>query len=136
MRRLRTDAWGRAMKIVLSGMLSIAAVAGSLLAGELRVSPEGLSPRTAIDQIRAARERGDSSRWTVRISPGEYRLTEPLTLLSGDGNIAFHGDAGAILTGGGEIGPWTDDGDGVWSAPIPVGADGKPVWFESLFVNG
>ena len=113
-----------------------AALGSALWAGELEVAPGGLTPQMALERIRAARERGDGSRWTVRVRAGEYRLTEPLGFLPGDSNIVFCGESNAVLTGGGAIGPWTDDGDGVWSARIPKGADGKPVWFESLFVNG
>ena len=118
-------------------LLAVVAMAASCLsAGELRVSPGGLSPHAAIDRIRFARAGGDVGPWTVEVAKGEYFLSEPLTLLPGDRDIVFRGADGAVFTGGGEVGPWEDDGNGVWSAPIPKGPDGAPVWFEMLYVNG
>ena len=119
----------------------VAAVAFSLAAavapaGEVRVSPGGLSPAEAVARIRRERPAGDTSVWTVRIGAGEHFLPETLTLTPADSHLAFVGEPGAVLTGGRPIGPWKDDGGGVWSAPVPRDASGNPVWFEMLFVNG
>ena len=45
-------------------------------------------------------------------------------------------DGSTRITGAMAVGPWEDRGGGVWAAKIPLGADGKPVYTETLFVNG
>jgi len=124
------------MKNIVVCLLSVVFAVDFLGAGELRISPNGHSLRVALEGIREVRKKGDDSHWTVMLTAGEYHLSEPLTLLPGDRNITFQGEVGTRLTGGGVIGPWKDDGDGVWSAPIPRDGNGAPIWFESLFVNG
>ena len=127
-----------------SGFLAFALAAAPLFGGELQVSPDGLSPHAAITQIRAAKARGDASAWTVKVAPGRYVLSEPLVLRPEDSGtpsapvrwVADGGAGEAVFAGGGLVTGWRDDGDGTWSAPVPTGADGRPVWFQSLYVNG
>ena len=109
---------------------------------ELFVSPEGLSPFDALKRIRASKASGDLSAWTVHVAPGWYEFKEPLVFLPEDSGapsapVRWVADGGkAVFAGGGRIAGWRDDGDGTWSAPLPKDAQGRPVWFRSLFVNG
>ena len=119
----------------LAGLVAAIAVLNGF-GGELRVTPGGLTPQGAVDAVRFARASGDTAPWTIRVAKGTYPLVKPLALGPGDRDIAFRGEDGAVLTGAGTVGPWTDDGNGVWSAPVPKGPDGAPVWFELLWVNG
>jgi len=107
----------------------------------LSVSPDGLSPQAAVERIRAAKRAGDTGAWTVRIAPGVYPLTETIVFRPEDSGTAespvtWIGAEGAVLSGGSVLKGWRNDGDGVWSAPLPKDKDGKPVFFESLYVNG
>jgi len=128
------------MRFLLLGMLL--SLSTATVARELSVSPEGLSPAEAIRTIRAAKASGERSAWTVHVAPGLYPLTEPLVLTPADSGtpeapVRWIADKGeAVFSGGRTIGGWMDDGAGVWSAPVPRDVDGKPIWFQSLFVNG
>ena len=108
----------------------------------VRVSPTGPSPAAAVAQIRAAKAAGDTSGWTVRVAPGFYELREPLVLRPEDSGtpsapVRWTAEGGeAVFAGGGAVSGWRDDGDGSWSAPLPKDAQGRPVWFQSLFING
>jgi len=108
---------------------------------EIVVSPDGLSPQGAVEKIRAAKRAGDRSAWTVRVAPGVYPLAEPLVFTPEDSGtpeapVTWIGADGAVLSGGAVLTNWRDDGEGVWSAPIPKNKEGEPVFFESLYVNG
>lgn len=114
-----------------------------LSGGEVRVSPDALSPHDALLAIREAKAKGDKSAWTVKVAPGRYVLTAPLVMRPEDSGtpsapvrwVAEEGGE-AVFAGGDRLTGWRDDGDGTWSAPVPTGADGKAVWFQSLYVNG
>ena len=108
---------------------------------KLVVSPNGMSPREALLAIRDAKAKGDTSAWTVHVRRGAYFLEEPLVFTSADSGtsdapVRWIGEDGAAFVGGERLKYWRDDGGGVWSAPVPKGADGKSVWFEQLWVNG
>jgi len=131
------------LKVVSACVLSCCAGALSLAeASELTVSPTGLSPQAALEKVRTAKTNGDKSAWTVHVAPGFYELKTPLVFKPEDSGtraapvrwIAAGGDA--VFAGGGRIVDWRDDGDGTWSAPLPKDEVGKPIWFQSLFVNG
>lgn len=130
------------IKTMLGVAWTMSAMCFSVTAGELVVSPTGLSPAEAVVRIRAAKAAGDASAWTVRVAPGFYELKEPLVFLPEDSGtpsapVKWIADKGeAVFAGGGAIAGWRDDGDGTWSAPLPKDADGKPIWFQSLYVNG
>ena len=121
--------------------LGCLALVVSALGGEIVVSPDGLSPAQALGKIRAAKGQGDTSAWTVRVKPGHYALRETLVFTPADSGtkdapVSWVGEGEAVIAGGTEIKGWTQDAPGVWSAAIPVAPDGRPAYFEQLWVNG
>lgn len=127
--------------VVLSVLTTLAVSAVSGTVRELTVSVDGLSPAQAVENIRAAKLKGDKSAWTVHVKKGVYNLKKPLVFTPADSGspeapVKWIGESGAVLSGGGKIVGWRDDGDGVWSAPIPVDEKGEKIFFESLYVNG
>ena len=121
--------------------LGCLALVVSALGGEIVVSPDGLSPAQALEKIRAAKGQGDTSAWTVRVKPGHYALRETLVFTPADSGtkdapVSWVGEGEAVIAGGTEIKGWTQDAPGVWSAAIPVAPDGRPAYFEQLWVNG
>lgn len=110
--------------------------------GELTVSPGGMSPREALLAIREAKAKGNAGAWTVRVRRGVYFLAEPLVFTpadsgSPDAPVRWIGENGkAAFVGGERVKGWRDEGNGVWSVPVPKDAEGNPVWFEQLWVNG
>ena len=122
-------------------LLAAFAICAAASAGELVVEPNGLSPHAALERIRAAKASGDASAWTVRVKPGVYVLKEPLKFLPRDSGtpdapVEWIGESGAKFAGGERLTGWKDAGGGVWSAPIPKSPDGRPAYFEQLWVNG
>ena len=77
-------------------------------------------------------------RTVVQLPPGEVVLTEPMRIGATESGVVYRGadDGSTRLTGGIAIDGWTDRGGGVWAAKLPLGADGKPIYTETLFVNG
>lgn len=67
---------------------------------------------------------------------GDRWLTEPIVLTPADSNTRFVGRPGSAIRGGVRIEGWTDRGNGVWGAKLPVDGNGKPLYFEQLWVNG
>ena len=113
----------------------------ALAAGELVVAPGGLTPQGALEKIRAEKAAGDTSAWTVRVKPGVYALDRTLLFMPADSGtpqapVTWIGEKGAVISGGAPLAGWKDTGKGWWYAPAPRGADGKPVYFEQLWVNG
>ncbi len=100
----------------------------------------------ARDRIRADKDAGISAQWTVYIRPGIYPITEPIVFEPRDSGaegapIRYVGETGPdsrypfpVISGGIEITGWSDAGDGVWSADLPV-VEGEPLYFEQLFVG-
>ena len=128
------------MKIA-SIAVAVSAVALSAVGGEIVVSPDGLSPEQAIEAVRKAKKAGDASAWTVHVKPGRYVLPETLVFLPEDSGtpeapVTWVGEDGAEISGGEKIEGWVDEGNGVWSAPIPTTPDDEPAYFEQLWVNG
>ena len=74
----------------------------------------------------------------VRLPKGDVPLAATKVVGPESSGKVFRGaaDGSTRIVGALKVGPWTDRGDGVWSAPLPVGADGRRVFAESLFVNG
>ena len=109
---------------------------------ELVVAPGGETPQGALAKVRAAKAAGDKSAWTVRVKPGIYVLDEALTFTPVDSGepqapVSWVGEEGASVIAGGEpLTNWKDEGAGVWSAPLPKQKDGRPEFFEQLWVNG
>ena len=128
------------MKNALS--IWMAGLTGLALAGELTVEPGGLTPHQALAKIRAAKQSGDTAAWTVHVKEGAYTLKEPLVFTPADSGtpsapVTWIGAGeGSILSGGERLTGWRDAGGGVWAAPIPRAPDGRPAYFEQLWVNG
>ena len=126
--------------ISLLAVLSVALLMNAD-AGEILVTPSGISPAAALAKIRAAKAAGDKSAWTVQVKKGLYTLDKPLVFTPGDSGspeakVRWVGEDGAILSGGQAIDGWRESAEkGVWEADAPKGADGKAIWFESLYVN-
>ena len=99
------------------------------------VEEGGTTPAEAIALLRQRRAKGDSSHATVVVR-GTVRISEPIVLGAADGEVTIRGENGAVISGGRAITGWTDRGDGVWGAKLPTNADGKPIFTETLFVNG
>lgn len=74
----------------------------------------------------------------VRLPAGDIVLTETMLVGADSSGKVFRGaaDGSTRITGAVKVGPWEDRGGGVWAAKLPLGADGKPVYTETLFVNG
>jgi len=130
-------------KTALTLPILVLAAAACATAGELTVGgADGLSPQEALLKIRAAKAAGDTDAWKVRVRPGVYSLTETLTFTPADSGtpeapVSWIGEGdGAVFSGGQTLGPWKEREDGVWEAPAPRGADGRPVWFEQLWIDG
>ncbi len=109
--------------------------------GEIVVTPNGPSPEDALQMIRKAKAGGNKEAWTVRVKSGNYLLAKTLTFTPADSGtpkapVTWIGEKGATISGGGLVGGWTRQADGVWAAPIPCDAAGKPIYFEQLWVNG
>ena len=126
----------KSMPLLLAFAAALAAAAG-----EIVVDPAGVTPAQALARIRAEKAKGNGEAWTVRVKPGHYALAETLVFTPADSGtpeapVTWIGEEGAVIAGGGEIRGWTDDGAGVWSAPVPKAPDGKPAYFEQLWVNG
>ena len=122
------------------GMVALAAFAAT--GGELVVEPGGLTPRQALEKVRAAKAAGAAGAWTIRVKAGVYALKETLVFTpvdSGtkDAPVTWIGEGEkTILAGGERLTGWKDAGGGTWSAPIPRAPDGTPAYFEQLWVNG
>ena len=125
-------------------------------AGDLYVAPAGDVSRPcdgtkrhpfnsltqARDAIRAAKQAGNRSAWTVHVAKGIYPLTAPIIFEpcdSGttDAPVTYAGEgADTCVTGGIRIDGWEATPEGIWSADIPAQPDGTPAYFEALYVNG
>lgn len=117
------------------GSLTLLLGASVFAGGEIAVSPDGIGPAAALERIRAARKGGDSGAWTVKMAKGRYVLSEPLVFTPDDSGILWLGEPGAVISGGTVVGGWKSM-DGIWETAIPRDADGRDVWFESLYANG
>ena len=122
------------MKMLIFAVLS--AGAATVFAGDIVVEPGGVSPKEALEKIRAAKAAGDKGAWTVRVKPGVYALKETLVFTPADSGtpqapVAWVGEGEATVFAGGEpIKGWRDEGGGVWSAPIPKTPSGEIAYFE------
>ena len=81
--------------------------------------------------------------WTVEIAAGDYPVAEPLVFTpadsgSPDAPVTWKGPADGVarVSGARTLTGWRMRADGRWEADVPVGSDGKRLWFEQLFVNG
>ena len=126
--------------LLLAGLAVEAAVAAEVT--ELSVSPDGLTPHEALLKIRAAKAAGNSGGFVVRVAAGVYPLAEPLVFTPEDSGtpsapVQWIG-AGerSVIAGGMPLTGWKDAGGGVWKTALPRGKNGRPAFFEQLWVNG
>ncbi len=134
------------MKIHPKHIVALAVLAAGIVSGaapkEMTVATDGMSPNDALLSIRAAKGKGDWSSWTVHVKPGVYVLKEPLVFTPADSGtpdapVRWVGDGGeAVFSGGEPLSDWRDEGNGVWSAPIPKTPSDERACFEQLWVNG
>jgi len=125
-------AWNGAVSEVRAGRHMLG---GTPSAVPVRVLKEGTDPAALLEEIRAARAAGERGTATVTVR-GTVRLEKPIAFTPADRDIVFRGEPGATISGGFAITGWRDRGDGTWAEKLPRGADGKPAYFEQLFVNG
>ena len=73
-----------------------------------------------------------------QLPSGELTLTQTKVIGAAESGTLFRGaaDGSTRVTAGIPVTGWTDRGGGVWGAKLPKGRDGRPVYTESLFVNG
>ena len=124
------------MKAIWTACFPCLLAAMTAAARELVVSPGGLSPHKALLAARAARAGNPDEAVVVQVRRGTYPIDSPLVFTAADSGVVWKGEDKAVFCGGGPIVGWTQDSPGVVSAPAPKGADGKPVYFEQLWVNG
>ena len=101
------------------------------------------TPGAAIEKIHGERLEGECGAWTVKFKEGMFAVDRPIVFeeidsgLTEDVPIVFEGVQGkTILSGGKRLTGWTEDGDGVWSAPLHKSRSGAVDYFEMLWVNG
>ena len=122
------------------GIVALGAFAA--MGGELVVEPGGLTPRQALEKVRAAKVAGDAGAWTIRVKAGVYALKETLVFTPADSGtkdapVTWIGEGEkSVLAGGERLAGWKDAGGGMWSVPVPRAPDGTPAYFEQLWVNG
>lgn len=123
--------------IVAAGVLLAVSAAG----GILRVAPgEGAIAKAQAELRKAKAERPDEP-WTVVLGTGEYRLSKTVRFTEEDSGrdgapVTWRAENGALIRGGVDVGPWTDEGEGVVSAALPTDAGGRHLAVDMLFVNG
>ena len=124
-------------KVVFGAALT-AVAAG---AEEIRVMPGADALVRAQEEVRAMRTSRPDACCRVVLSPGEYRLSDALRFGAEDSGspkapVVWCAEDGAVIRGGVDVGPWTDEGGGVVSAAIPLDADERPLSVHMLCVNG
>lgn len=132
------------MKVWMLALAASVAVVMKLPAAELSVTPERWpsTPYEAMERIHGDRKAGSYEGFTVKIAEGTYPLDrtivlEPVDSSSSDAPIVFEGVPGkTVISGGIRITGWTEDGDGVWSAPLPQKRGEERAYFEMMWVNG
>ena len=97
----------------------------------------------ALACIRNARADHPGGEWRVELAEGDFYVEEPVVFTPADSGapgsplrIVGAGMGRTRILGAKRLAGFTAGSDGRWTASIPRGADGTPLWFESLFVNG
>lgn len=108
---------------------------------EIHVCPGADALKKASAAVRAARRAQPLEPVTVWLTAGDYRLAEPFALTGAESGVpgaptVWTAEKGVILSGGVALGPWTTVAEGEVTAPIPAGANGRPMAIDMLFVNG
>ena len=71
---------------------------------------------------------------TIVLSPGTYRLYEPICLRPEDSNLEIRGTGNVVISGGIKITNWKKSGK-LWVADVPD-FNGRPFDFRQLWING
>ncbi len=97
----------------------------------------------ALVRIRNARADHSGGEWRVELAEGDFFVDAPVVFTPADSGepgapirIVGAGMGRTRIMGAKRLEGFAVRSDGIWSAPIPRDADGVPLWFESLFVNG
>ncbi len=94
----------------------------------------------ARDAARSLPAEAKSQGITIHLRKGTHSLQEALVLtpqdsgVSGDAPITWHGEKGAIISGGRVITDWSDCGNGTWKTKVSWLKNGEV--FYSLFADG
>jgi hypothetical protein len=118
--------------LILAGVWLPAARAADSSPRIFKAVPGTNTLLAARDAVRAWRASGHPDEAAViRLSPGQYALTEPLKLDARDNQVTWMArKAGqASITGGRRISGFTADADGIWHAHTDL-------HFEQLYING
>jgi hypothetical protein len=123
------------------------ALATALMALHAGAQPAGHSPALAMifdaapgtntllaarDAVRAWRAAGRAdAAASIRLSRGQYWLTEPLVLAAQDGNVTWEArdPKNTVISGGRRLGNFAPDKAGIWHAKTGL-------HFEQLYING
>ncbi len=99
------------------------------------LAPDGKisSLAAARDAARQARAAGEKGAITVRITAGEYPLTEAVIFEPQDSGVIYEAAAGAkpVFVGTKKVTGWKVGKDGVWTTSVAAGSA-----YEALWVNG
>lgn len=112
----------------------------STTAGTVRTGTQD-QPFATVQEAQQAARRVKPTRANpvqVKLAPGDYLLSEPLLFTPADSDTAWTGAAGgqSRLLGARRLTGWTAVSPTRWEAPVPRDANGRPLWFEQLYVNG
>lgn len=119
---------GRGLLVAsLLALLSLPACANDII-----VTPDS-SLSDAVRKAREMRRLGKARKVTIHLTPGIYRLYEPLRIRPEDEGLTIEGD-GAVVSGGMVVSGWRKQGR-LWVAEVPD-FNGRPIDFRQLWVNG
>ena len=126
-------------------LLTLAVLATTALTGHATdyvVKPGEFTIEAALQQARLDRLHSGSDPssthlsplTTLHLSPGTYRLSQPIILRPEDNGTRIVGGPGVIISGGVQISGWKRQGR-LWVADVPLW-NGRPLEFRQLWVNG
>ncbi|MBQ7423051.1 MAG: right-handed parallel beta-helix repeat-containing protein [Prevotella sp.] len=105
----------------------------AVFAADISITPDS-SLADAVRRAREIRRLGQAPEGvTILLSPGTYRLYEPLRLRPEDSGLTIEG-RNAIVSGGVRVSDWRREGR-LWVADVPE-FNGRPLDFRQLWVNG
>ena len=111
---------------VLSLLISLSVKA------QITITPDS-SLADAVRKARDMRRLGTATAVTIQLTPGTYRLYEPLRLRPEDEGLTIQGK-GAVISGGVVVTGWRKEGK-LWVTDVPD-FNGRPLDFRQLWVNG
>ena len=123
----------RLLTIVAAALLSL--TCRSANAGfTIKVEPGEFAIERALQEARLRRLHEGGDHVVIKLSPGTYRLTQPIILRPEDNGTTIVADGGkAVVTGGVAITGWRKQGK-VWVADVPEW-NGRPLEFRQMWVN-